>query len=203
MKTAIRLASVLTCAMSCVFGCSNSTRPSAPLAPSSARPTPSVTGVVYSATFTASQSCAKSLPSGVRVRSYTATMTPDGAILWSGPTVHPPNGHNIISAGSFSESRFSFSVGKAHDPQSDAFNGIWDNVSGSEVFNIEGKGDRDCRPCHDLRQLQGRVRRLHATRKRNVGWRVVHRGRPSIQVHETVTSLHTPATARAAATRAL
>jgi hypothetical protein len=68
-------------------------------------------------------------------------MTPDGAILWSGPTVHPPNGHNIVSAGSFSESRFSFSVGKAHDPQSDAFNGIWDNVSGSEVFNIEGKGE--------------------------------------------------------------
>jgi hypothetical protein len=97
-------------------------------------------GVVYSATFTASTSCASELPAAARQRTYTATLFADGNIGWSGPTVRPPSGHRAVSSGTITGDIFSFSIDFDRDPQSDDFHGIWDEMGGGTVLNISGKG---------------------------------------------------------------
>jgi hypothetical protein len=129
----------------CFVGCNDPTGPT-PASRPRRQPlnpwfTSNIVVTVYSATFTASAACAQELPSAVRTRSYVASFMNDGSIQWSGPTVHAPPGHRTISSGSLVGNRFSFSLGLKHDPQSDEFNGIWDNLSASEYFNIEGNGD--------------------------------------------------------------
>jgi hypothetical protein len=94
----------------------------------------------YLATFTASLSCASALPESARERTYSATLLASGDIRWTGPTLHPPSGHGTISSGQLSSSSFSFSVDVPHDPQSDQFNGIWDEIGGGTVLTIAGKG---------------------------------------------------------------
>lgn len=97
-------------------------------------------GVVYSATFTASPSCASELPVTARERTYTATMFPDGNIRWTGPTVNPPSGHRAISSGKIDGNVLSFSIDVDRDPQSDDFHGIWDDMGNGTTLNISGKG---------------------------------------------------------------
>ncbi len=101
--------------------------------------TPIVLGT-YAATFTASASCASELPPGARQRTYTMTIRSTGDIQWTGPTVHPPSGHRTVSSWAFTGDVFSFSVDTDHDPQSDDFHGIWDDMGNGTVLNISGKG---------------------------------------------------------------
>jgi hypothetical protein len=95
---------------------------------------------VYSATFTASASCASELPAPARKRTYAATLLPNGNIRWTGPTVNPPGGHATISTGRIDGGVFTFSIDIDRDPQSDAFHGIWDDMGGGTILNISGKG---------------------------------------------------------------
>jgi hypothetical protein len=95
---------------------------------------------IYLATFTASPSCAAKLPAMARERTYTARMHADGAIEWAGPTVNPPSGHRIYSAGLLSEADYSFYIDYERDPQSDDFHGIWDDFGNGRMLGISGKG---------------------------------------------------------------
>jgi hypothetical protein len=95
---------------------------------------------VYTATFAASPSCADTLPSAARERTYTATFFPDDRLEWTGPTVSQPPGHRQISSGTCSEDVFSFFLDVERDPQSDDFHGIWDVMGGGTFLNISGKG---------------------------------------------------------------
>jgi hypothetical protein len=95
---------------------------------------------VYTATFIASASCAAELPASARERSYTATLADDGSIQWTGPTLHSPPGHGVISAGSLVGDAFSFSVDVERDPLSDDFHGIWEDMEDGGFLNISGKG---------------------------------------------------------------
>ena len=94
----------------------------------------------YQATFSASASCASGLPEAARERTYTATFSSDGSIRWSGPTLHPPPGHNTVSSGQLVSTVFSFMVDVPRDPQSDDFHGIWDEIGNGAFLNIAGKG---------------------------------------------------------------
>jgi hypothetical protein len=111
--------------------------------PPPAAPPPAVTPSVatYSVAFTASPACAAELPEAGRVRTYTATLYESGAIQWSGPTLQSPPGHQPISAGTQSGDVLSFSIDVEHDPQTDAFNGLWDNMGSGTFLTIAGKGN--------------------------------------------------------------
>ena len=95
---------------------------------------------VYVATFKASASCAAALPLSARERTYTATFRPDGYIVWSGPTLQPPQGHLPISSGTITNNVLSFSIDVDRDPQSDGFHGLWDVLGDGSFLNIAGKG---------------------------------------------------------------
>ena len=97
---------------------------------------------VYSATFTASATCASVLEPEARKRTYTATLRSGGNIEWSGPTLNPPSGHATISSGVLSDNSLSLSIDVERDPLSDGFHGLWDwdDFGGGKFLNISGKG---------------------------------------------------------------
>jgi hypothetical protein len=72
-----------------------SARPSVPLPPVIIA---TAHGIVYTATLTASATCAFVLEPEARERTYTETLRSDGTIDWSGPTLNPPSGHATISS---------------------------------------------------------------------------------------------------------
>jgi hypothetical protein len=109
----------------------------------------------YNATLTASPSCADRLPEAARERTYTATLYADGVIAWTGPTLHPPPGHATISSGTLSEQSFVFSIDVERDPQSDDFHGIWDDMGGTGILNISGKGHGTLEDAHIAGRLAG------------------------------------------------
>jgi hypothetical protein len=95
---------------------------------------------VYTATFTASATCAFVLEPEARERTHTETLRSDGTIEWSGPTLNPPSGHATISSGVLSDNALSFSIDVERDPQSDDFHGLWEDFGSGKVLNISGKG---------------------------------------------------------------
>ncbi len=95
---------------------------------------------VYTATLTASATCAFALEPEARERTYTETLRSDGTIDWSGPTLNPPSGHATISSGVLSDNALSFSIDIERDPQSDDFHGLWEDLGSGKVLNISGKG---------------------------------------------------------------
>jgi hypothetical protein len=95
---------------------------------------------VYTATLTASATCAFVLNPEARERTYTATLRSDGTIDWSGPTLNPPSGHGTISSGVLSDDALSFSIDVERDPMSDDFNGLSEDFGSAKVLNISGRG---------------------------------------------------------------
>ena len=132
MKTSLIVAAILSAA-----ACGSTSV----VAPTSLPPRRGEVIGVYRATFAASTSCASALPAEARERSYTATLLSDGRIDWSGPTLNPPSGHRPISSGTFTQGVFSFNIDIDHDPQSDDFHGLWDEMGGGTILNISGKGN--------------------------------------------------------------
>jgi len=95
---------------------------------------------VYTATFTASATCAFVLQPEARERTFTETLLSAGTIDWSGPTLNPPSGHATISSGVLSDDTLSFSIDVERDPQSDDFHGLWEDFDSGKFLNISGKG---------------------------------------------------------------
>ena len=95
---------------------------------------------VYTATLTASATCAFVLEPDARERTYTETLHSDGSIDWSAPTLDPPSGHATISSGVLSDNVLSFSIDVERDPMSDGFNGLWEDFGSGKILNISGKG---------------------------------------------------------------
>jgi hypothetical protein len=121
-----------------VAGSSNrSARPSVPLPPVIIA---TEHGIVYTATLTASATCAFVLEPEARERTYPGSLRSNGTIDWSGPSLNPPSGHATISSGVVSDNALSFSIGVERDPQSDDFHGLWEEFGSGKVLNISGKG---------------------------------------------------------------
>ena len=96
---------------------------------------------VYTATLTASATCASVLEPEARERTYTATLRSDRTIVWSGPTLNPPPGHAPISSGVLSDTALLYSIDVERDPQSDDFHGLWEDFGSGKFLNISGKGN--------------------------------------------------------------
>ena len=95
----------------------------------------------YLVTLRASPSCASALPLSARERTYSAALRPDLRLDWTGPTLNPPSaGNTTISRATIGEDAFSFSIDVHRDPQSDYFQGLWDDMGGGTVLTIAGKG---------------------------------------------------------------
>ena len=107
--------------------------------PGGARTVPDVIAV-YTATFTASATCAFVLEPEARERTYPGSLRSNGTIDWSGPTLNPPPGHATISSGVLADNALSFSIDVERDPQSDDFHGLWEEFGSGKVLNISGKG---------------------------------------------------------------
>lgn len=132
-----------------VSGCSGSspsviaTAPSAlaalPAPTPPAPPAVSLSGT-YSATLTASPSCASQLPAEATSRHFVVTLSDTGRLTWSAPTLFTPGGHAISSSGHVTEASFSLVIGTKEDPQSDAFHGIWERLSNEGWLTIAGEG---------------------------------------------------------------
>ena len=95
---------------------------------------------IFTATLSASASCASALERNARERSYTATLRSDGRIAWSGSRLNPPFTRATISSGVVSDNAFSFSIDVERDPQSDDFHGLWEDFGSGKFLNISGKG---------------------------------------------------------------
>jgi len=96
----------------------------------------------YFATLRASPSCASALPPNAQERTYSATLLPDGRLDWTGPTLNPPAAHNrTVSGATISEDVFSFFIDVDRDPQSDYFQGLWDDMGAGTLLTIAGKGN--------------------------------------------------------------
>jgi hypothetical protein len=95
----------------------------------------------FRATLVASESCASALPAAARVRTYAATLLPDGIIDWRAPTLQRPVHHRaVISSWTLSEQVFSISIDSNRDPQSDDFGGIIDGIGTGTAVTISGRG---------------------------------------------------------------
>jgi hypothetical protein len=122
-------------------GCDGVHQPAAPSGASELPGPPPATPVTdYAATLTASASCAAILPAEARQRTYAVQLRPSGELKWIAPTLSAPPGHAPISFATVSNGTFAFSIDVERDPQSDAFNGLWDLLSGSGFLTISGKG---------------------------------------------------------------
>lgn len=118
------------------WGCNSHSVPTAPSEPV----TGSSVRAIYTATLTASTSCAGALPADTRSRTYTASLLADGNIRWSAPTVQQPPGHRQVSSATLSGDLFSFVLGTKVDRQSDAFHGISEELGGGVVLLVSGGG---------------------------------------------------------------
>jgi hypothetical protein len=125
----------------CCAGCSEApTRPSASTPLTTTFAAGMHATATYNVTVTASPTCADSLPADVRSRTYRAVLYDAGTIVWSSPTVQPPLGQGVVSAGQLNGDTFSLTIGRQEDPQSDDFHGISDVVSPVRLVNISGTG---------------------------------------------------------------
>ena len=111
--------------------------PAPPVPPSP--PSFNVSGT-YSATLSASPSCASQVASDARSRQFQVTLSDTGQMAWSAADLFTPGGHGIVSSGHATDSSFSLVIGTKEDPQSDAFHGLWEQLSSDRWLTIAGEG---------------------------------------------------------------
>jgi hypothetical protein len=97
---------------------------------------------VYTATLTASSSCARHLPPGLAVRTYQAAAFPDGHLHWIGPTVTEPQGSHQFSSWKVDGDSVSLTIGEQPEDRWDefVFHGIWEDLGGGHQLTIYGRG---------------------------------------------------------------
>jgi hypothetical protein len=74
------------------------------------------------------------------VRHFEVSLYDNGSLRWTSRTVSEPPGHRQISSARYSGTEFSMSIGIDHDPQSDAFNGITEQLISAGMITIAGAG---------------------------------------------------------------
>ncbi len=127
-----RLAAAAALLVSCLVGCGDG-GVSLPVTPSN--PT-----TVYSATLSASSSCAGKLPAGEAVRVYEVTMSYGGDLLWQAPTITQSRADQRSTL-KMDGGAVSLVIGNGWpDPQDTLFYGIWEDLGGGRVLAVYGQG---------------------------------------------------------------
>jgi hypothetical protein len=137
----VRLALAAALLVSCLVGCGDGfarlpqSATALPTPLTSATPAP----VLYTATLSASSSCARQLPAGEVVRVYDVAMSAGGVLQWEAPTITQPRADQRswlkVDGGTVS-----LVIGGGNDPIGDVFYGIWEDLGGGRALAIYGQG---------------------------------------------------------------
>jgi hypothetical protein len=139
----MRLALAAALLVSCLAGCEDGGRSrsftgprAVPILTPVVVPSPTV---VYTGTLSASHACADQLPAGDAVRVYVVTLSADGRLTWSAPTIPQspdPQGSWLKVDGDL----VSLMVGSGWQSQGEVFHGIWEDRGGGHELAISGRG---------------------------------------------------------------